>query len=232
MLVMAQIGDTATSGMILSLTGAMGEESKILPSQLHYTWKEKKSNYDKRPASEWRSMLQQKSAARTIKLRQGLFQYEEQRRIRIAKTGWRNIVVNLPEKPKKVDFETVNALQKENQDKVAEALRNRGNYCILCWKIVHLGSNRASCCHCMAVIHRACIIIRPEVVEELVVSGSKRLVSSKLLPLLVPWTCPDCSDDVESNSRLQMVREKQNYTESMEIFAIVKVTGNYDFMII
>ena len=33
MLVMAQIDDTATSDMILSLTGAMGEESKILPSQ-------------------------------------------------------------------------------------------------------------------------------------------------------------------------------------------------------
>ena len=213
--------------MILSLSGAMGEESKILSTPLHYTWEEKKNNYDKRSAPEWRNILKQKSAARTIKLREGLFQYEERRRIRIANTGWINIIVNLPEKPKKVDFETVNALQKEKQDKIAGALRNRGNYCVLCWKIVHFGANRASCCHCMAVTHRACIIISPEGVEELgPMSGRQRLVISKLHPLLVPWTCPDCSDDVESNSRLQMVKEKQNYTESMEIFAIVKVTGN------
>lgn len=223
---MTDIDNGGSKGARSSSLIAMGDESKLLPSRIHYTWKEKKSSYDKRPVPEWRNMLQQKSVARTSKLREGLFQYEERRRIRIAETGWKNIVVTLPEKPKKVDFEAVNKLQKEIQDKKAESIRNRGNYCMVCWRIVHFGANRANCCHCMAVTHRVCIVSPEELVP---ISGLERLVVDKLLPQAVPWTCPDCSDDVEFNSQLQMVRERQHYRDSMEIFAIVKVTNRRHF---
>ena len=177
-----------------------------------HLWKEKKSQYDNRPPSGWRDILEQKSALRTLKRRGGLFQYEEKRRTRIAESGWKNITVILPEKPKKIDFEAMNALQKEELDKNGASLRNRGNYCFTCWGVVHADVNRAGCCHCMAVTHKACIV-----------KTDGALKSSKDPLESTPWTCPDCVEDVDFNSHFQVIRQRQQYRESMEIFAIVKV---------
>ena len=144
---------TATSKRRTSVLPSMPLEAQsITPTP--YIWAEKKSDYDSRPASGWKDTFALQSSSRNSKRRDALFQYEERRRARIAETGWRNITIAVPEKPKMIDMEAVSALQEEEIGKKGAFLRNRGNYCFTCWLVVHCGPLRVSCCHCLAVTHK------------------------------------------------------------------------------
>jgi DNA-directed RNA polymerase subunit RPC12/RpoP len=169
----------------------------VLPSLL-YSWKEKKIDYENKKANrKWGETFQKKASSRSSRER-GMFLYEDKRRLRIEESGWKNILVTLPDIQEKTVVDTV-SLEDGNGD---SSLRDRGNYCLTCWEIVYSGNNRTNCSQCSAIIHTKCID------TEEGQNGEK-------------WQCPDCIDDL--TFKMSPHEKNRQHQESKLIFAVVKI---------
>jgi hypothetical protein len=124
-----------------------------------------------------------------------MFLYEDKRRLRIEESGWKNILVTLPDIEEKSSVDTIEVGNGESP------IRDRGNYCFSCWEIVYSGNNRTKCSQCMTVIHTKCI--------------DNEIESSEI------WKCPDCIDDW--TFQMTPHEKHKKHQESKLIFAIVKL---------
>lgn len=184
-------------------------QTKINKSE---SWNDKMIAYDKKKARKWKNDF-----TSSISTKPPLFLGEERRRIRILASGWKNIKIPLPERPKKIFFDAQEKNIKRNSiDKNKQALRNRGNFCFSCWGLVGVGNDRKDCTLCMAVIHIECINSITttttndiEKNEEQSTSSSEEMPFSRLAPKStwknsLTWTCPDCLEEAESSSHYQV----------------------------
>lgn len=118
-------------------------------------WAAKKQEHDERAVHGWRNTFEEKATTRNSNKRQGFFSYEDRRRIRMAESGWKNVIIKLPAKPPAFPMS-----DKEEAEELAMQyfLREKGNYCLICMGLVsNSPQERADCEQCRSVIHRGCI---------------------------------------------------------------------------
>ena len=120
------------------------------------SWAVKKQEYDEKPSNGWRNTFEEKTAARHLNKREGFFAYEDRRRVRMADSGWKNIIVKLPEKPPA--FSASDKEEEEEALAMQHSLREKGKFCLACMEYVpNTAKERADCEQCCSVVHIRCL---------------------------------------------------------------------------